>query len=323
VTELECRQVLLPIGLLVLVMPVWVGCKTASLSQEGRVVRISPSAPVDHGFDPRSCRSLGYLVGRGGGSFGGGYISNERLVEYAMNDLRNQAAERGANYVQHDSPQLGTSGSNGSSTTTTATVSGTAYHCTRETTFAAPAQAPVPSEAPAPRAPPQPKTWSDATPHGHKELKLILTAGTVRIGLRATPALSRDVALLAEVNGRVAPAACELRLASHGERVPLSPPAPPRTASDPTASAPIHAHGLISLDALRNAASAQRVAGRICDDEFVWGAAELAAIQDYVLQFQETLALLPDPTLSPAGGTEVDPTNPASPSASQATSPKP
>jgi hypothetical protein len=52
-------------------------------------------------------------------------ISNDSLVEYAMNDLRNKAAKVGADYVQHDPPQMG----QGDGTTTTVTISGTAYKC--------------------------------------------------------------------------------------------------------------------------------------------------------------------------------------------------
>jgi hypothetical protein len=59
-------------------------------------------------------------------------VSNEELVRFAMNDLRNRAAKLGANYIQHDSPQLGVAGGDGGSTTSTATVSGTAYLCSDE-----------------------------------------------------------------------------------------------------------------------------------------------------------------------------------------------
>jgi hypothetical protein len=104
-------------------------CRTADLSGGGAKVATSQSAPVDFGYVPSSCKSLGYLVGRGGGSFGGGLLTNESLVEYAMNDLRNKAAELGANYIQHDTPQLGVPGDDGA--TSTATVSGTAYFCSR------------------------------------------------------------------------------------------------------------------------------------------------------------------------------------------------
>jgi hypothetical protein len=95
------------------------GCSTAALSPQGAHVAVARSAPAS------SCRAVGYLVGEGGGTFGGGWISNDQLIEYAMNDLRNKAAERGATYVQSDPPQLG----NGKGTTTTATVTGTAYVC--------------------------------------------------------------------------------------------------------------------------------------------------------------------------------------------------
>jgi hypothetical protein len=111
---------------------VLLGCATADLSAAGERIATAQSAPVDAGWDPASCKQLGYLVGRGGGSFGGGWITNEDLIRYAMNDLRNKAAAMGANYVQHDSPSLGQSGSNGSTTTSTATVSGTAYSCARK-----------------------------------------------------------------------------------------------------------------------------------------------------------------------------------------------
>jgi hypothetical protein len=69
---------------------------------------------------------VGYLAGEGGGTFGGKWISNDSLIDDAMNDLRNKAADRGANYVQSDPPQLGS----GHGTTTTVTVTGTAYRCT-------------------------------------------------------------------------------------------------------------------------------------------------------------------------------------------------
>lgn len=52
-------------------------------------------------------------------------IANDDLIESAMNDLRNKAAKVGADYVQHDPPQMG----HGDGTTTTVTISGTAYKC--------------------------------------------------------------------------------------------------------------------------------------------------------------------------------------------------
>ncbi len=94
-------------------------CSTEDLSTEGARVVASRNAP-----DP-SCTQVGFVVGHGGGTFGGEFISNDDLIEYAMNDLRNQTAELGADYVQYDTPTLG----EGDGTTTTATVSGTAYRC--------------------------------------------------------------------------------------------------------------------------------------------------------------------------------------------------
>lgn len=105
------------------------GCRTSELTAIGAKVHTSQSAPVDHGYAPASCKNLGYVVGTGGGAFGGGWISNEELVRYAMNDLRNKAAAMGANYIQHDSPQMGIAGNKDGVATTTATVSGTAYYC--------------------------------------------------------------------------------------------------------------------------------------------------------------------------------------------------
>jgi hypothetical protein len=95
------------------------GCSVPALSPEAARVAVSRNPP------PSSCTSLGYLVGEGGGTFGGGWISNDQLIEYAMNDLRNKAARIGATYVQSDPPQLGS----GKGTTTTATITGTAYRC--------------------------------------------------------------------------------------------------------------------------------------------------------------------------------------------------
>jgi hypothetical protein len=108
-------------------------CTTSQLSGGGAQVATSQSAPVDSGWEPNNCKSLGYVVGHGGGSFGGGWISNDQLIEYAMNDLRNKASELGANFVQHDTPTMGQSGSNNTTTTSTATVSGTAYLCEKKT----------------------------------------------------------------------------------------------------------------------------------------------------------------------------------------------
>jgi hypothetical protein len=95
------------------------GCSTPALSPAAAAVAVSRNPA------PPTCTAVGYLVGEGGGTFGGKWISNDSLIDYAMNDLRNKAAERGATYVQSDPPQLG--GDRG--TTSTVTITGTAYRC--------------------------------------------------------------------------------------------------------------------------------------------------------------------------------------------------
>jgi hypothetical protein len=303
-----------------------VACKTAGLSQAGSTVRISPSAPVDHGFDPRSCTSLGYLVGRGGGSFGGGYISNDDLIAYAMNDLRNQAAALGANYVQHDTPQLGSSGGTaggGSMTTSTATVSGSAYSCTTQSTApqatspVAEALPPRPSSDRADRAAPDHHTESltTKTAEGHKDLRIRVTAVPVSLLLRAVPARSSDVSLYAQLNREAAPDDCELLLASGGARVELSSP-PSAAGAGRGEWGSVRA--LLALDALSTALSADRVVGRVCEHEFVLTAGDLTALRDYVLRVRETAALLPAPQATTEAGdaTNASPNVPAAGAAS-------
>lgn len=147
-------------GLAVLLL----ACRTAELSGKGADVVTSQSAPIDSGFDPKSCKHLGFIVGKGGGAFGGAWIANEELVNYAMNDLRNQAAARGANFVQHDTPQMGVAGDgNGGSSTTTATVSGNAYYCSDQRSPSV-TTTPKPTTAPAPK--PLPSAPTRAVPEG-------------------------------------------------------------------------------------------------------------------------------------------------------------
>lgn len=98
------------------------GCSTAALSPAARNVLPLAAAP------PATCQNLGAVIGQGGGMFGGAYVSNDSLMEYAMNDARNKAAALGATHVQLASPQLG----GASGTTTTATVMGVAYRCPPE-----------------------------------------------------------------------------------------------------------------------------------------------------------------------------------------------
>lgn len=89
------------------------------------------------------CKTLANLTGKGGGA-SGGYVSNEELVEYAVNDLRNQAAALHAPHVVYSSPTMG--GNEG--TTTSAMVLGEALRCEAgEAPAAAPAPVPAPQVA--------------------------------------------------------------------------------------------------------------------------------------------------------------------------------
>ena len=98
------------------------GCSTAALSPSGSNVVPLASAPA------ATCHNLGTVIGQGGGTFGGAFIRNDSLMQYAMNDARNKAAALGATHVQMATPQLGA----GDGTTTTATVMAVAYRCPAE-----------------------------------------------------------------------------------------------------------------------------------------------------------------------------------------------
>jgi hypothetical protein len=97
-------------------------CTYSSLSARGSSVTEVVSAPASE------CENLGTVYGRGGGLFGD-FVSNDHLLEYAMNDARNKAADLGATHLQFTSPQMGVMGSSAGTTTTTATVVGVAFRC--------------------------------------------------------------------------------------------------------------------------------------------------------------------------------------------------
>ena len=95
------------------------GCATASLSKRGGQVLPLATAPGPE------CKNLGTVIGSGGGIFGGAYISNENLVQYALNDAMNKTAARGGTHFFAHAPSLG----GGDGTTTTATLMAIAYKC--------------------------------------------------------------------------------------------------------------------------------------------------------------------------------------------------
>mgnify|MGYP001127614211 CR=1 FL=1 len=106
------------ISMVLLTVGISASCSYSSLSGGGASVVAAPNLTVTH------CRYIGTVVGEGGGG-GGGWVTNSSLIKYAMNDLRNKAAAMGATHVVTASPQLGST----QGTTTSATVTGTAYDC--------------------------------------------------------------------------------------------------------------------------------------------------------------------------------------------------
>ena len=140
------------VGCLVAVGMLVASCKTARLTEAGAQVAASPNPPVP------GCQPLGSLTGKAGGD-AGAYISEQDLTTYALNDLRNQAANLGANYVQHSPPAKEATGS----TVTSISFAGTAYRCPAQS-FSQPAQAQPPPPPPAPPpptpAPPPPDALS-------------------------------------------------------------------------------------------------------------------------------------------------------------------
>ena len=102
------------------------GCARPDLTSSGSNVAAANTSISDNGLDPRSCRNLGPVVGKSGGALGG-FVPNDELLECAVNDLRNNAATKGANFVHYTAPQFGTN----ADSDTGVTISGTAYRCER------------------------------------------------------------------------------------------------------------------------------------------------------------------------------------------------
>jgi len=86
---------------------------------------------------PKTCKFKGQVLGEQGGAIWGGLTSNKNLALGAMNDIRNNAMELGANYVVLEDSRAGQtitgSGSNGFSSAsgqqTDVTQVGNAYLC--------------------------------------------------------------------------------------------------------------------------------------------------------------------------------------------------
>lgn len=108
-------------------MSVLVGCSSIEVDPAANNVIVSPNAPS------KKCQYIGQFTGNQGNMFTGGWTSNKNLEQGAMNDLRNQAAKAGANYVQLITSRAGDTGAGGLNTSgyqqTNVTNLGNAYKC--------------------------------------------------------------------------------------------------------------------------------------------------------------------------------------------------
>lgn len=114
------------------------GCAATALHPGARSVLVTRQPA------PAGCRYIGTVIGEQGGSFTGAYTSNKRLMEGAMNDMKNKAHEMGGNYVVLEESKAGSTLSKGSGGQTDVTNIGNAYYCpSGETTVttSAPVQA--------------------------------------------------------------------------------------------------------------------------------------------------------------------------------------
>ena len=111
-------------SLLVLMMS---GCASIAVNPQANHIVSSPNPA------PKGCKYLGEVTGNQGNFFTGGFTSNKNLEQGARNDLRNQAAAMGANYVQIVTTRGGNTGSYnqgfGSAEQTNVTYAGNAYSC--------------------------------------------------------------------------------------------------------------------------------------------------------------------------------------------------
>lgn len=81
-----------------------VGCSAQELSPQAAKVIASPNPA------PKGCHYISQVVGNQGNFFTGGWTSNRNLEEGSMNDLKNQAASLGANYIQLVNSRAGNTG---------------------------------------------------------------------------------------------------------------------------------------------------------------------------------------------------------------------
>lgn len=102
-------------------------CSATPLKRDEAGVLLSQRTPSEHGFASESCTELGKVIGRTDETIRGNWSSNDQLIESALSNLRDKAAKLGANFVAHETPELGVATDGYGSTS--ATVRGTAYRC--------------------------------------------------------------------------------------------------------------------------------------------------------------------------------------------------
>ena len=156
-------------------------------------------------------------------------------------------------------------------------MSGTAYRCARR------------RDDDAGERRPAGKVW-EAKTAGNKDLNMKVTAVSVTLLMRTIPATTPDIAVFAKLRDRRQYGECSLVLAADGARVELE------RRTDLVG----YLGAAIDLKTLSSVAAATRVAGRLCDQEFVLEPGALTVLRDFVLRVRETTALLPSPSASPA-----------------------
>lgn len=114
-------------GLLLSVAILMSSCASLKLEPQAQLVQVTPNPPS------KDCRYVGQVIGNQGNFFTGPWTSNKNLEQGAINDMRNQAAKLGANYIQIITTRAGNTGSyNGTSgdfSQTNVTYNGNAYFC--------------------------------------------------------------------------------------------------------------------------------------------------------------------------------------------------
>lgn len=107
------------------------GCASIELDHSAQRVIASPNPA------PKSCKYVGQVTGNQGNFFTGAWTSNKNLEQGAMNDMKNEAAKLGANYIQLVTNRAGNTGSlssyngniSGGMEQTNVTNLGNAYRC--------------------------------------------------------------------------------------------------------------------------------------------------------------------------------------------------